>query len=243
MRRAIAGAALALVVAAPALAGPPYLTDDPAPTDTGHWEVYGPLVEASGTGSDYEGSTGVELNYGPATDVQLTLDMPYAFAHDETGSHSGAGDIGASIKYRFYNNEAAGVQLAVFPAITLPTASAGLGAGRVTGYLPIWGQKDFGPWSLFGGGGYAINPGPGQRNYWNGGIALTRDLGQSTSIGIEAFREGPDADDARATTSLGAGFIRKLGGPFRLLASAGPTFVDGQKALQFHAYAALGLDF
>ena len=34
-------AALVLAgVAAPAVAGPPYLTDDPVPTDTSHWEIY-----------------------------------------------------------------------------------------------------------------------------------------------------------------------------------------------------------
>ena len=137
----------------------------------------------------------------------------------------------------------AGVQLAVFPAVTLPTATAGLGAGRVTAYLPVWGQKDFAGWSLLGGGGYAINPGAGQRDYWNGGMALSHQLGSSGSVGIEAFREGPAAIGDRATTSLGLGFIRKLGGRFRLLGSAGPSFVDGSKTVQFHAYAALGLDF
>ena len=34
-------AALALAGSATAaFAGPPYLTDDPIPTDTGHWEIY-----------------------------------------------------------------------------------------------------------------------------------------------------------------------------------------------------------
>ena len=35
-------AALALAsLAFPAAAGPPYLTDDPVPTDLGRWEIYG----------------------------------------------------------------------------------------------------------------------------------------------------------------------------------------------------------
>ena len=34
VRLVLAGAA------GPAFAGPPYLTDDPVPTDTGHWEIY-----------------------------------------------------------------------------------------------------------------------------------------------------------------------------------------------------------
>src|SRR5579884_3623903 len=34
------GAAALAGVAAPAMAGPPYLTDDPIPTDLHHWEIY-----------------------------------------------------------------------------------------------------------------------------------------------------------------------------------------------------------
>jgi hypothetical protein len=66
VRRATA-AALMLVLAmlaAPALAGPPYLTDDPAPTDTGHWEIYG-FATAEGRGGSFDGVTGLDLNYGP----------------------------------------------------------------------------------------------------------------------------------------------------------------------------------
>jgi hypothetical protein len=30
----------AALLSLPALAGPPYITDDPEPTDTGHYEIY-----------------------------------------------------------------------------------------------------------------------------------------------------------------------------------------------------------
>jgi len=60
---------LAVLAVSPASAGPPFLTDDPEPTETGHWEIYGPLVEADGKGADYSGSAGVELNYGAAENL------------------------------------------------------------------------------------------------------------------------------------------------------------------------------
>jgi len=124
----------------------------------------------------------------------------------------------------------------------LPTASNGMGAGRVTALLPVWLQKDSGPWSVFGGGGYAINPGAGNRDYWTGGVAVTRQLGESLLLGVEADRQGRDTVDGRAATSLGLGAIIDLPGPLRLLASGGPSFEDGG-AEGFHAFAALGLDF
>ena len=237
----VALAGLFALAAVPASAGPPFLTDDPEPTDTGHWEIYAPQFETDGKGADFGGSFGAEINYGPVQDVQLTFDIPAVFAHDRAGWHWGAGDLATSIKYRFYNNQRAGLQIAVFPGVTLPTASNGLGAGRVTAFLPIWGQKDMGPWSVFGGGGYAINPGSGNRDYWSGGMAVTRQLGKGLLVGAEADQQGPNTVGGRASTSLGAGAIIDLKSPLRLLFSGGPTWA-GHRA-GYHVYGALGLNF
>jgi hypothetical protein len=226
-----------------ARAGPPFLTDDPVPTDTGHWEIYAPLVEASGRGAESEGSVGFEVNYGAAKDVQLTFAVPIAYRHDSSGGQTGMGDIELAAKYRFYQNEPAGFSIAAFPGITIPTATQGLGAGRVTAFLPIWAQKDMGPWSVFGGGGYAINPGAGNRNYWSGGIAVSRQVTKRLLLGLEADRKGADSEDGSASTSVGLGVIWQLGKPFRLLASGGPTFDDAGGAASYHAFFALGLDF
>ena len=232
----------ALLLAAPAIAGPPFLTDDPEPTDKGHWEIYAPLAEAEGRGSDFDGALGAEINYGAAMDVQLTVGLPAAYAHDAQGWHWGAGDLELSAKYRFFHDESAGLSIAAFPGVTLPTASNGFGADRVTALLPVWAQKDAGPWSVFGGGGYAINPGTGNRDYWIGGIAVTRQFGEQLLVGVEVERQGADAIDSRAATSLGVGAIVNLSERLRLLASAGPTFAD-RGGSTLHAFAALGLDF
>ena len=231
-----------MLLPAIAHAGPPFLTDDPEPTDTGHWEIYAPLFEAEGSGKDFEGAFGTEINYGAIKDVQLTVGLPAAFTHARTGASWGAGDLEVSVKYRFYHDEAAHLQIAVFPGITLPTASEGLGADYVTALLPVWAQQDFGKWSVFGGGGYAINPGVGNRDYWTGGAAVARQFGDRLLIGLEADWQGADNLAGSAATRLGVGAIYDLPGPLRLLASGGPTFADGG-AKGFHAFAALGLDF
>lgn len=238
-----AALALSLAAAPAAYAGPPFLTDDPEPTETGHWEIYAPAFDASGKGRDYDGAAGAELNFGVAPDIQLTVGLPVSFTHGSDGYETGRGDLELSVKYRFYRNEAAGVSVAVFPGVSLPTASHGLGAGKVTALLPVWAQKDSGPWSVFAGGGYALNPGAGNRNYWTGGAAISRQLSDRLLLGVEIDRQGADSDDGRAETSLGLGAILKLKGPFRLLGSAGPTYSDGGGSPGFHAFAALGVDF
>jgi len=226
-----------------AFAGPPFLTDDPEPTEHGHWEIYGPFVEAEGRGGDVSGATGVELNYGALADVQLTLELPMAYAREGGSTRAGMGDIAVSAKYRFLNNEAAGLQFAAFPGISLPTASRSLGAGHVTAFLPVWFQKENGSWTLFGGGGYALNPGIGNRNYWSGGIAVSRKFGERLLIGLEADREGADSIGGQGKTMLGLGAIYDLKGPLRLLGSAGPSFEDGIHGSGFHAFLALGIDY
>jgi hypothetical protein len=242
MKRAVRCTFAALLVPVASIAGPPFLTDDPEPTDTGHWEIYAPLGEAEGRGKNFDGALGAEINYGAAPDVQLTVGLPAAFAHDAAGWHWGAGDLELSAKYRFYQDESAGLSIAVFPGVTLPTAGNEFGADHVTALLPVWAQKDTGPWSIFGGGGYAINPGTGNRDYWTGGIAVTRQCGERLLIGVEADRQGSDAMGSSASTSFGAGAILDLGSGLRLLASAGPTLAD-HGGHGFHAFAALGLDF
>ena len=108
--------------------------------------------------------------------------------------------------------------------------------------LPIWVQKDSGEWSVFGGGGYAINPGVGNRDYWTGGVAATRQIGEKLLVGLEADRQGADTVADSAATRLGIGAIYDLPGRLRLLASGGPTFDDNGRS-GFHAFAALGIDF
>src|SRR5207237_7822178 len=132
-------------------------------TDLGHWEIY---AFAGGTRADgaLEGAAGLDLNYGLLPDVQLTATLPIDFVRDG-GTRAGAGDVEIGVKYRFFENEAAGIAIAIFPRVILPTAGRHFGTGRVQLLLPVWAQKDFGPWSLFGGGGYTINPGAGHRNF------------------------------------------------------------------------------
>jgi hypothetical protein len=244
MKLPIGAMALAALLApSTALAGPPFLTDDPEPTETGHWEIYGPLSEGEGKGEDFAGSVGAEINYGAAPGVQVTVGLPVAYAHDAGGTSWGADDVAVSVKYRFYHDEKAGLSVAVFPGITLPTASKGLANDKVTAFLPVWVQKDYGLWSVFGGGGYAINPGRGNRNYWTGGIAVSRRVSSKLLFGVEVDRKGADTVDGNPSTSLGLGAILQMKAPFRLLVSGGPTFEDGGASAGFHGFVAFGLDF
>lgn len=231
----------ALTAATPLAAGPPYLTDDPVPTDTGHWEIYA-FSAAEGHRSTIEDDTGLDLNYGPVEGIQLTATLPLSFSH-EPGERwkAGTGDIELAVKYRFINDEKHGFSAAVFPRVFLPTASHSPGE-KAQLLLPLWVGKDFaGGTSLFGGGGYTVNPGAGNRDFWQAGIALTHDFSKKLSLGAEVTRQGADAIGATAQTRAGVGSIVALSEHYNLLLSGGPTWADHRTG--YHLYGALGMNF
>jgi hypothetical protein len=234
-------ATLLPLIPAVAWAGPPYDTDDPEPTDLHHWEIYN-FAAGDRMGGITQGQAGVDLNYGGLPGVQLTATLPLDY---ETGAgrRIARGDVEIAVKYRFVHLEKQGFSVAIFPRLILPTAGGGFGTGRVQALLPVWAQKDVGPWSIFGGGGYTINPGPGNRDFWLGGLTVARDVSRRLSLGGEVTRQGPDTIGAGGTTTLGVGGIWKLKKPFSILASAGPEWEDGRHSAGLHFYAALGLNF
>lgn len=231
----------ALFAATSAQAGPPYLTDDPVPTDPGRWEIYA-FAAGEGRHSDLDGDAGLDLNYGPVEGVQLTATLPYSFSHSKVdGWLSGAGDVELGVKYRVIGDGKAGVSVAIFPRVILPTASHSPGE-RARFLLPIWVGKDFaGGTSAFGGGGFMINPGLGNRNFWQAAVAVTHDVGKSTSVGAEITRQGADVVGGSSQTRAGVGAILHLSDRYAILMSGGPTWADRQTS--YHFYGALGLTF
>jgi hypothetical protein len=235
-------AALALVcVAAPAWGGPPYLTDDPVPTDTGHWEIYA-FTAGEGHRSMIEGDAGFDLNYGPVDAVQLTATLPLSFSHAPYGGwRSRSGDVELGVKYRFFHDERNGISAAIFPRAILPTAAHSPGE-KTRFLLPLWIGKDFsGGTSVFGGGGFTSNPGAGNRDFWQAGIAATQDLSNKVSVGAEFTRQGADTQNGTSQTRFGVGSIIQLSDHYALLLSGGPTLADHRTSYRF--YAALGLNF
>ena len=67
---ALAPLALATLLSQPALAGPPYVNDDPVPTDEGHFETY--LFVSGAVGHDgHGGATGARLTHLPMSKARV----------------------------------------------------------------------------------------------------------------------------------------------------------------------------
>lgn len=237
--------ALALLLAflAPgvACAGPPYLTDDPVPTDLHHWEIY-TFASGSHTPGTTDEAAGLDFNYGGAKDLQLTAVFPLAFQNE---AHGDLGNIELAAKYRFVHQKdgTAMPDVAVFPRLFVPSPNHRYGSGRLNLLLPLWVGKDFGPWSVFGGGGITINPGHGNRNFWQGGLTVTRAFGEALNLGVEVYHRTPDARDAEAFTGVNLGAVIRLAPHWSLLASGGPGIQHARAQGQYDFYVSLKADY
>ena len=203
--KSVLGLIAAVLWVSPAVAGPPYVTDDPEPTDTGHWENYLFVEGARTAGQRFTPIAGIEVNYGASENTQLTVSVPVNTNPGPGGIGVVWAPLGMGVKYRFIEEDDDGwrPQVAFFPSVAIPVGPANRGA-PVTELFPIWAQKSFGPWQMFGGGGYTNNPGPGNRGFLNWGIALQRQVTDELALGVETFGQGKDSVDGHASAAVGA---------------------------------------
>jgi hypothetical protein len=176
--------AATLALAVPAFGGPPYQTDDPEPTDYKHFEIYffdGGTATRSGSGQ----LAGIDFNYGVAPEFQLDVVvpagfgdagvvLPVGFGNAVQGENAVTlGNVQLALKYRFIHQRDLGVDVAFYPRVFLPAGTGGSGENPSL-FMPIWLERDFGAWSTFGGGGYQIDRGGDNEDYYQLGWAVTR---------------------------------------------------------------------
>ncbi len=230
---------LVLLLTARAVAGPPFLTDDPEPVEYHHWEAYLFSTLDKADQSNYIQGPAVEVNTGAAPNLQLHLIVPAAFSSMSHGpSGFGIGDVELGAKYRFIQEKGHHPQVGTFPMLELPTGNAklGLGNGRVWGKLPLWIQKSWGPWTSYGGGGCVLNRAAGMRDYPFAGWLVQRELNKRLTLGSEIFAQGAVQTGGRSATIINSGGFYNFTPNFSLLFTAGHT-VAGES----HAVAYLGL--
>jgi hypothetical protein len=229
----------ALLLPAPLLAGPPYITDDPEPVDYQHWEFY--LATQHEVTRDGAAGTlpHIEINYGAVPNLQLHLIAPLAYARpSDGGTNYGPGDIELGAKFRFVQESDRIPMVGTFPLLELPAGSEskGLGSGHLHGLLPLWLQKSVGPWTGYGGGGYWFNPGPGNLSYWYIGWLLQRHLSELATLGAEIFYTTADRTDGSGNLRFNVGLILDFTQNHHLLASAGRSIAGETRLLGYLAY-------
>ena len=235
-----------------AQAGPPFQTDDPTPVELGHYEAYifgildGTPVELDPTGPAFE------FNWGAIPNIQLHIILPFGAVipsnnpiYDPSGqgpSAYGLTDMELGVKYGLIKQTKHRPQIGSFTMFEIPTGnySKGLGVGRVWYKLPIWVEKEFGPWSLVGGLGYTVVPQTDYQNFLYGGFLVKKEINKKLELSAELFshaREGTAPAQTQASTMIDAGGYYHFNSPGLQLLFAYGHSIAGQT----ENYAYLGL--
>jgi hypothetical protein len=221
-RSAVCGAFLffALLTDAHAQAGPPFQTDDPTPVDWGHYEAY-VFGAVDGTAAELDTiSPGFEFNWGALPNIQLHAILPFGSAipsNDPVYAPGGQGptafgvqDMELGLKWGFIKQTRRRPQIGSFTMFEIATGNyaKGLGVGKVWYKLPLWAEKEFGPWSLVGGLGYAVVPQTQYSNYLYGGFLVKKVVSERLELSAEVFshaKEGFAAAQTQSSTLIDAG--------------------------------------
>jgi len=191
-----------------AFAGPPFRTNDPGLLPYLGGEIY---LFSSGT-FDHGGANGIgpaiEFNYELLRKGFVHLVLPLAFnAPNHSKSNFGPGDIELGFKYQFWAQKDWFPAVATFPLTEIPAgkASEGLGNGKPQYFLPVWLEEDFGNWTVYGGGGYWVNLGPGNDNWEFSGILVQYNFSDSFFLGTELFHQTKSSIDSKSYTGIHLG--------------------------------------
>ena len=220
----IAGIFVLMIGTAISWAGPPFVTDDPEPVEYRHWEFYIASQYVHDDAGVSATAPHIELNYGAFQDTQLHIIVPFVYSSPKEDSRKyGLGDIEVGVKYRFIHEGDIMPQIGLFPIVVSSTGSKsrGLGEGHVRLFIPLWLQKSWGPWTTYGGGGYWINNGNDNKNYWQTGWEIQRKISEKLTVGAEIFNTSPTAKDESDRTGFNIGTIINISEDYHLLFSAG----------------------
>jgi hypothetical protein len=196
------------VASTAAVAGPPFLTDDPDPVGLHHTEI-NLINQQTRSTAGRAGSASGEINVGCAAETQCHVAFPVAFNHPTAGpSRAGLGDVELGVKYRFLNRPEDGWSAAVYPTFFLPTGDAArsLGNGSAQLFLPLWVQRTSGTWSWDAGIARLINRAPGARDGRFAGLLARRSFGDRASVGAELFRRLDPHETREHATDKGRSF-------------------------------------
>lgn len=236
---------ISLFAASPAWAGPPFVTDDPEPTEYKHSEMY-LAVERESSDSGRVLTPMLEYNYGAMPDLQLSITLPYAYNKPAgQAMENGPGDVVLGAKYRFWQETENRPMASIYPVYVLANGNAnkGLGNGATQFFLPVWLQKSWGDWTTYGGGGYWFNNAPGVSGRWYAGWEIQKKVSERTTLGAEITHMSEQLPADVSNTGVNFGLTYDVNEHNSLLVSYGrghgvtDTTVSGTA----YAYLAWGL--
>lgn len=124
-------------VQAIAQGGPPMVTDDPGTPGDKHWEINIVGLLAKSSNQNILQFPYFDINYGLGDRVQLKVETGWVTTFvNAPATQSGEGTVLVGVKYRFLDEDKAGVAVSMYPQIGNPSI------------LPFEFSKSFGNWEV-----------------------------------------------------------------------------------------------
>lgn len=140
--------------------GPPLVTDDPGTPGDGRWEINSSLQASFSDPSAILQFPLFDINYGYGDHIQLNLNTSYINVN-QYGSQilRGLGVASVGVKWRFIDEESAGVAVSTYPRIDFhhgfSSADPAVNTPGTHYFLPVEFSKEFGPFGFNPEIGYA----------------------------------------------------------------------------------------
>jgi hypothetical protein len=190
-----------------------------------------------------DGRSGVvpafELNYGVHENVQLHLVAPVAFTTPSgMGTTRGYGDTELGVKWQLNEETDAVPMVGIFPLVEIPTGNADKGLGNAGSqvFIPIWLQKKWGDFQTYGGGGYWLNSGTGNRDYWFFGWQGQYQFTEHLTVGAEVFHTTEQVVGQGASTGFNVGGFYNFDEHNHLLFSTGKGIQNAAQTNRVSSY-------
>jgi hypothetical protein len=209
-------------------AGPPFLTDDPQPVGFKHWEFYISSVNTMQSNNWSGTSPHFEVNYGLIPNLQVHLLLPLNYSYTpHLATKFGYANSEFGVKYCFISETADRPQIGIFPIVQIPTfKNQEFGNGKAQVFLPVWTQKSWGKLTSYGGVGYSINPGIGNKNWMFTGWEIQYDFSPLLTLGGEIYYHSPDTIDSKSITACNIGGSVNFTEKFHLIFSVGHSLAN-----------------
>ncbi|MDR3653946.1 MAG: hypothetical protein P4L34_13370 [Paludibacter sp.] len=209
-------------------AGPPFNTDDPQPVDFRHWEYYIASINTFRPNESLGTSPHVEVNYGLVPNVQVHLILPLNYDYTrQNGFSLGYAYTEFGLKYRFVQETENIPQIGTFPILEIPTIqNNAFGNGKTQLFIPVWAQKSWGKLTTYGGAGYWINPGTGNKNWLFSGLEVQYDFTPVVTLGGEFYYQTADKIGNKSVSGFNIGGSMNASEKFHFIFSVGHSLIN-----------------
>ena len=223
--------------------GPPMITDDPGTPGSGKWENNIAITVEHRDGETSFETPQLDLNYGWGEHIQLNLLIaPVILKRSGQGAVGGLGGTETALKWRFLDEDRAGLDMSMYPRIicTIQTSSGrrGISEEGTRFQIPFQAAKTFGKWHADAEAGPLVSTvGRGQ---WLYGIVAGYDLNKKTGLMAEVNTTSR-INFTQNVSTLNFGLRHELDEHHVLIASIGHEIHSSNEPLALIGY--LGMQF